>query len=402
MPYTPSDIIHLKTLAYHSDWNNVLLAFELLKSNDWDDKLATTGYWLLQRFVKEKNTTLITEATQLLQTHAPQLLQLGNLFAFASLPIYQLLQQGILTEKNSVVDYTELALGIHQLPLLRVQKQAFVNFLVRFGTPKIQEYWLPSLLQRRHTGMTALDLSDFKFGQVPIAVLQLGQLEELNLDNNDLTVLPDDWSALTQLEGLHLRKNALTKLPKSFAQLQQLKRLYIQDNPWEIETLDLLLKQLPALAHLSVGDNAPKALLQLEALVQQGLLNASEQEKRLFLALEWKDEEALEQLTTIELLEGLQNEQAAVRKLARTQLLAQNSTTTTPITKERTFIVVLGLISFATRSRLQQLKQQGWNIEPEITSQTTHILVGDYPEQSDAIKNRSFIFISEQEIVDLK
>jgi hypothetical protein len=402
MPYTPSDIIHLKTLAYHSDWNNVLLAFELLKSNGWDDKLATMGYWLQQRFLKEKKIPLAQEATQLLQTHAPHLLQLGNLFALASLPIYQLLQQEILTEENAVVDYTELALGIHQLPWGSVQKQAFVDFLVRFGNAEIQEYWLPFLLQRRHTGITTLDLSDFKLGQVPIAVLQLGQLEELNLDNNDLTVLPDDWSALTSLESLHLSENKLTTLPQSFAQLQHLQRLYLQDNPWEIDTLAQLLKQLPALSYLSVGNNAPKALVQLEALVQHGLLNASEQEKRLFLALEWKDKEALKQLTPVELLNGLQHEQAEVRHLARTQLLTKNRTTTISLVKEKAFIAVLGLVSFATRSHLAQLKHQGWNIEAAINDATTHLLVGDYPEHYDAAKERSFVFVSEQEIMALK
>lgn len=401
MPYTPSDIIHLKTLAYHSDWNNVLLAFELLKSNGWHNDLATAVYWLQQRFLKEKKSVLVEEATQLLQAHAPHLLSLGNVFALASLPIYQLLQQGILTEKPSVLDYTELALGIHQLPLDKVQKQAFLDFLVRFGDVDIQQYWLPFLLQRRHTGATTLDLSDFKLGQVPAVVLQLEQVEELNLDNNALTTLPDDWSVLTQLESLHLSENKLTTLPKSFAQLQQLQRLYIQDNPWDIEALTALLKQLPALSYLSVGNNAPKGLLQLEALVQHELLNATEQEKRLFLALEWKDQEALEQLTAIELLEGLQHEQATVRTLARTQLLAKNPTSAPALTKEHAFMVVLGLVSFATRSHLEQLKKQGWSIESEITSRTTHLLVGDHPEHYEAVKERTFIFISEQEINDL-
>ncbi|MFK7796311.1 MAG: leucine-rich repeat domain-containing protein [Aureispira sp.] len=401
MPYTSSDIIHLKTLAYHSDWNNVLLAFELLKSNGWQDDLATTVYWLQQRFLKEKKITLVEEVTQLLQTNMPHLLSLGNLFALASLPIYQLFQQGILTAETPAVDYTELAVGIHQLPLDKIQKQAFLDFLVRFGTVEIQQYWLPFLLQRRHTGVTTLDLSDFKFRQVPSAVLQLEQVEELNLDNNALTTLPDDWSALTQLESLHLSENKLRTLPNSFAQLQQLQRLYIQDNPWEIEALTALLKQLPALSYLSVGNNASKELLQLEALIQHELLNATEQEKRLFLALEWKDQEALEQLTAIELLEGLQHEQANVRTLARTQLLAKNPTSPPALTKEHASIVVLGLVSFATRSHLEQLTKRGWSIESEITKHTTHLLVGDHPEHYEAIKERTFVFISEQEINDL-
>lgn len=401
MSYTPSDIAHLKTLAYHPDGDNVLLAFELLKSNGWEEQLLTPLYWMQQRFLKTQETALAQEATQLLQTYAPQALQLGNLFSSVALPIQLVLQQWKLSQSIAPINYTELAKALYQLPIPRLEQQAFLPFLTRFGTISMQEQLLPLLIRKQHTGLNSLDLSNYEFVQLPPVLLQLGQLEELILDNNALTVLPEDWSAMSQLESLHLRENQLTHLPASLAQLPHLKRLYLQENHWEVAALSSLLSGLPALEYLSVGEEASEALQQLEALVQYDLLQASQQEKKLFLAFELQDKAALQQLTLVELFEGLQHEQAAIRALARTQLLTLQGGEIEKLQKQQSSIATLGLVSFAARKHLEQLEASGWAITTDIVPETTHLLLGDYPEQYEVVGERPFYFLSEQDVLGL-
>lgn len=401
MSYTSSDIAHLKTLAYHPDGNNVLLAFELLKSNGWEEQLLTPLYWIQQRGIKSQQASLAQEATQFLQQHAPQALDLGNLFTNLASPISLVLQQWRLSQEIAPLDYEELAQALYQLPLNKVEQQPFLPFFVRFGTPKMQEQLLPLLVRKQHTGLTSLDLSNYEFGQLPPALLQLGQLEELILDNNNLTTLPEDWTAMPQLTILHLKENQLSQLPSSLAQLPQLKRLYLQDNPWEVAVLSAFLPSLPALEYLSVGEEAPTALQQLEALVDYDLLQASQQEKRLFLAFELQDPVALQELTLLELFRGLQHEQAAIRALARTQLLALQGVRLEQLHQQHSSIATLGLVSFAARKHLEQLQALGWAITNDIVPETTHLLLGDYPEHYELVGERAFYFLSEQDVLAL-
>ncbi|MGH1338829.1 MAG: leucine-rich repeat domain-containing protein [Aureispira sp.] len=400
MSYTPSDIHHLKKLAYHANLNNTLLAFELVKGNGWEERLSTPLYWMHQRFVREQKIILVAQIEYFLEQNAPNLLKLGVIFSWATMPINSLLQQCELLEGIVPLDYGELAEALYQLPLSNLQQQAFSPFLIRFGNNKMQEELFPLLIRRQHTGITSLDLSTYQFKEIPAAVLTLGQLQELHLDANQLTTLPDRWEAMDQLEILHLRENQLSTLPPSFAQLQALKRLYIQDNPWAIQQLTKILKALPSLEYISVGHKAEEGLCQLEALVTHGLLNASEQEQRLFLALELQDPVALEQLDLLELLRGLQHEQGTIRAFARVQLLKRHPPLL-PLVKTETSIAILGLVSFAMRLQLEQLKADDWKITNEITPQTTHLLLGDHPEQYEAVAERTFVFVSEQDVLTL-
>ena len=58
----------------------------------------------------------------------------------------------------------------------------------------------------------------------------LNQLEQLLLDNNQLTTLPEEIGGLTQLLGLNLNNNQLTTLPKEIGGLTQL-NLSLSNNP---------------------------------------------------------------------------------------------------------------------------------------------------------------------------
>jgi hypothetical protein len=398
MPYTSSDILQLKKLAYHADVGNVLLAYELFKSQGWDERLTTVLYWIWYRTYWEQNNETAREVARSIQQHAPALVALPPLLEWTRLPIPIFFEKYYPAIQQSQLSCQELAEALAQVSSYGPNsKERLAPFVFRFGSLSVQKAVLPKLLKRRHTGTVTLDLNNQQFTQVPSAVFEVQALQELNLDNNHLTALPDQWEQLPQLEILHLTNNELTTLPTSFTQLQQLKRLYIQDNPWKIPQLSATLQALPALEYLSVGGNASKPLVQLEALVQHGLLQASPKEQRLFLAFDLQDLAALGQLSTLELFEGLRHEHAAIRELARQRLLHLS-----PAAKatKHSAVAVLGLVSFAVRSHLDALRVQGWKITNEIQTSTTHILLGDYPEQFGAVAERDFVFISEEEVLD--
>ena len=401
MPYTPTDIIQLKKLAYHHDMENVLLAFELIKGRGWQRDLTTILYWLHNRFLLEEATSSARETERYIRRHAPALALLDPLHDLIAATIPQLFERIYPRLQQSAINCAELATALHQLALPPEERVWLTPFLFRFGSVEVQEEVLPVLIRRQHTGVYSLDLSAQQLTAVPSSILSLELLQELNLDNNQLTLLPLHWERLTSLEVLHVAGNQLTHLPESLIQLQQLKRLYLQNNPWDLTALKLILQRLPALEHLSVSSEKEGTCHQLEALVQAGLLRAPAQEQRLFLAWELQDAEALAALTTLELFTGLRHEQDAVRTLAREQLLDRELTFNKDSLSTESSIAILGLVSFAARKRLEVLDAKGWKVTNEIVPQTTHLLLGDHPEQYEAVAERSFVFLSEADVFDL-
>lgn len=84
--------------------------------------------------------------------------------------------------------------------------------------------------QTQNKKATALDLSGLGLTELPDAIGQLTQLENLNLAGNKLDVLPDFISLLSQLKDLYLSNNQLIGLSESIGQLTQLRELYISAN----------------------------------------------------------------------------------------------------------------------------------------------------------------------------
>lgn len=84
---------------------------------------------------------------------------------------------------------------------------------------------------------------------VPPGIFALSQLEDLGLDNGDLTELPDRFERLPALRVLDLRSNQLRALPPSIGRLTRLRALDLDSNALDatpdlsgcvaLETLDL-------------------------------------------------------------------------------------------------------------------------------------------------------------------
>jgi Leucine-rich repeat (LRR) protein len=111
--------------------------------------------------------------------------------------------------------------------------------------------------------ITSIDLSGLDLHLVPLEICRLTQLQELNLNDNRLTAIPD-LSALTQLRVLNLRSNQLTAIPDLSA-LTQLQWLHLDYN--QLSSIPDL-SALTQLRVLNLGSNQLTAIPDLSALTQ--------------------------------------------------------------------------------------------------------------------------------------
>src|SRR5437762_3528963 len=94
--------------------------------------------------------------------------------------------------------------------------------------------------EARKSKATELDLSGEELSQLPEALGQLSQLQQLYLHSNQLTAVPEGLGQLSQLQVLRLDGNQLTAVPETFQRLTSLQDLYLHGN----EALGLPLEVL--------------------------------------------------------------------------------------------------------------------------------------------------------------
>lgn len=108
----------------------------------------------------------------------------------------------------------------------------------------------PSELQKLTSNLRTIDLSNNKIESLPPMIIgKFTLLKSLSLNNNKLTVLPDELCSLKKLDTLSLNNNHLRELPSTFGQLSALKTLSLSGNQ-----LQALPPQLCNLRHLDVVD----------------------------------------------------------------------------------------------------------------------------------------------------
>eukprot|EP00122_Pirum_gemmata_P014300 Pgem_evm1s13330 len=75
--------------------------------------------------------------------------------------------------------------------------------------------------QHKPKRKAVLDLNDLYINEIclPIESLQLSGITVLNLDNNNLTQVPDELFQLSSLIGLSLTGNRLTTVPETISRL---------------------------------------------------------------------------------------------------------------------------------------------------------------------------------------
>jgi len=95
------------------------------------------------------------------------------------------------------------------------------------------------------TNLINLDLETNQLTKLPLEIGLLTNLEELDLNNNQLLNLPQELGNLKKLIQLHLNNNELTELPLEIGQLSNLEQLELDDNlisklPQELSNLNKL------------------------------------------------------------------------------------------------------------------------------------------------------------------
>ncbi|NCF71070.1 MAG: hypothetical protein GWP59_05140 [Chlamydiales bacterium] len=91
----------------------------------------------------------------------------------------------------------------------------------------------------------SLDLSDCKLKEVPPFVWKLKHTYELNLNNNQLDVLPPEIARLEKLELLHLSGNrSLNRLPEAIRELTQLTDIFATNTRVDPDQVEELLRDI--------------------------------------------------------------------------------------------------------------------------------------------------------------
>jgi len=115
---------------------------------------------------------------------------------------------------------------------------------------------------------TKLDLSNRDISEIPEAIGQLTELEELNLSYNCITALPDSIGNLCKLKTLLLMRNDLQSLNPGLCQISRLKLLDISHN--KLTSLPAEIGELSELTSLDASycrlEKLPVELINLLSL----------------------------------------------------------------------------------------------------------------------------------------
>jgi hypothetical protein len=404
MQYTSDEISKIHLLAEHADLNNVLLAFELIKSRGIVVELVDDIYWIYNRLIWDLEPRMSKQVATLFQAYWNQ----------RSLAVETTLKDVLLLDKQVEIkaailnlDFSLLSKRLY-LHFPSPSKDFIIRFLFKHGTEEIQEKVLPLLKSREHTGRFLLNLGGLGLKEIPTIILKEKHIQILKIWGNDLEQLPDFWDQFQFLETLNIAENNLKKLPPSFTKLQKLQRLYAQNNRFEVFPLLEQIKQLNKINYLTITmpqegqskytPSEQGVLKEMEGLVNHGKIHASEKEQNLFLALVMNKEISLQQLNLIDLFEALSDNNELIQKQAKIKVLNWEGSVFSGQIPSNASIAILGFVSFATRNRITELEMQGIKFTTELTSKTTHIVLGDLPEAHEMIKDRPFIFMTEEDL----
>jgi len=154
MQYTPDEISNIHLLAEHPDLNNVLLAFELIKSRGIVSELVNDIYWIYNRLIWAEEHRMAKQVAALFQTY-------WVLFSsITDIPPKSLLYLDSQIETKVVIlnlDLTLLSQRLFQYSP-NPTKDFIIRFLFKHGTRELQIKILPLLKTREHTGRFLLNL----------------------------------------------------------------------------------------------------------------------------------------------------------------------------------------------------------------------------------------------------
>ena len=129
------------------------------------------------------------------------------------------------------------------------------------------------ILTTKNLRKTKLELNDWGLTSFPVEILECDWLEELNLSDNRIKVIPEGIGALKSLRSLNLNNNSIKKIPIGINKLSNLKQLGLHYN--DISRLPEELFELTNLLVLGLNSNRietiPDKIKRLNKLIMLGL-----------------------------------------------------------------------------------------------------------------------------------
>lgn len=414
--FSNTDITKIKSLVISSDIHNNLLAFELIKGHRMVAELKTALYLLYNRFVlenlpKEKKIALgilyqyinanYTESSGEKITLAPFLEDAQYSFKKELNKQFKEHDNFINWDKRLIIK------ALFQHVATQYWGKSLAGFVFKYGNDKEQESVIHLLKSKDYLGRVQLDLGGLELKELPLITFSDGTIKVLDISGNCLNNLVDHFRQLPDLESLNIANNLLKNLPNSILELKKLKQLFAQNNLLEADLLIQQLQQLPLLKKLYItishlpNEQASK-LANFAYLVNENKLNVSLQEQQLCLFLFLRDQMARKQLSLKDFFWGANHSLAEIRKQSIKHILEEEGTQY-PI-KRGTSIALLGKMSQLTNLKFQSIQkhfaQKKINLTSEINSKTSHIVLGEYPDNYDLIETRSFSFLTEQDFLN--
>ncbi len=126
---------------------------------------------------------------------------------------------------------------------------------IQFNSIRDGDQWLSMLSEKltQISSLVSLELTENDLTSLPDNFFHLSNLQHLNLGHNKLTNLPMIFGNLTRLQTLYLHRNQLESLPESFGHLSDLLHLNIENN--QLRTLPESFGKLHNLRELFLVNN---------------------------------------------------------------------------------------------------------------------------------------------------
>src|ERR1044072_5459094 len=102
-------------------------------------------------------------------------------------------------------------------------------------------------------GSAELSLTGLNLTELPPELFELSNLIRLQLNDNEITIIPDEFSVFTQLRILWFQNNKITEIPKAICQLFSLQELSLSSN--QISVLPDAFSDLSNLKKLFLYNN---------------------------------------------------------------------------------------------------------------------------------------------------
>lgn len=169
-----------------------------------------------------------------------------------TLPTKQVtLQELLLDKKLSVlwVIYKGYTLDLSNKNLSSIDGIATLEFTDNYGTKVI----LSTLAQP-----IDINLNNNRLTRIPQEFFTIAKIDRLFLENNRIEALPEEISNLQILSRLYMSNNKLKELPKSIGQMHELRHLYVNNNMLQI--LPSEIYGLTGLVELGLSCNKLKAV----------------------------------------------------------------------------------------------------------------------------------------------